>query len=141
MTPGVSVRKALATRISSWRPVFRGCGRAKIGYIIERFQRLAERHGFKPVFVLLPQSVGTIVVRGGRDHYIADIVREKNHANLIYIDVVKELSGKNYEKYVPGFDVNKFIEITHASAYGNRAIAAVIAARLADQLAAFTQGE
>ncbi|MEB2346167.1 MAG: hypothetical protein OZ948_15685 [Deltaproteobacteria bacterium] len=42
------------------------------------------------------------------------------------VDVVALLSGPERDRYVPGFDASRYIETSHASAYGCSAIASVL---------------
>jgi hypothetical protein len=110
----------------------------RMAYILERFQNDARVHGFTPVLLLLPQSEETLRQRRGADHpRIAPLVAPLERKGLIYIDVEKELSGDARESYVPGFRPEEYVRITHPSAYGNEAIAAVTLAKLRDSLASF----
>lgn len=58
------------------------------------------------------------------------IVSELQSPELIYIDVVKELSKNDLD--IEGFVPDDYIRVTHPSPSGNRAIAEVILAALED---------
>ena len=131
------VRRYGASPVAVWPDYSTGMPRKRIDYLLRRFHDDARTYGFTPVFVLLPESRNDLRTRRGRDHPLFSGVADSNRLpRLIYIDVVKELTGDHAETYVAGMTPDSFFTVTHPSAYGNRAIATVILARLRDQLAA-----
>ena len=108
-----------------------GLPRDRIEYILERFHDDSQRYGFTPVFVLLPESSRDLRTRGGNDHPVfSEVAGRASLTDLIYIDVVKELTAEGVEPYVQDLSPESFIRRTHPSALGNRAIANVILAKL-----------
>ena len=120
---------------SIWPDYSMGLPRDRIEYILERFHDDSQQYGFTPVFVLLPESRSDLRNRGGRDHPLFSAVAGRaSLPDLIYIDVVKELTDEGVEPYVQGLSPESFIGVTHPSVLGNRAIANVILAKLRGRL-------
>lgn len=103
----------------------------KLSYILRRFVAVSKKYNFKPVFVLLPQDVHQLKTRDGQFDFIHDLVKASSLTDLLFIDVVRELSGENHKNYLDNFDNSRFIKWTHPSAYGNKAIAKVLSKKLA----------
>lgn len=118
----------------AWPDYSKGLPADRLKYIVQRFHADSRKYRFTPVFVLLPESVVDLRSRRGNEHPVfSAIVGGSNLPDLIYIDVVQELSSERVESYVANFTPESYIRITHPSALGNRAIASVILARLRDR--------
>jgi hypothetical protein len=106
----------------------------RMRYVLERFAALANEHDFLPVLLILPE-LHELSARQGRDHeLLKSLLDSPDLSRIVLVDVVKQLTGPAANEYVPGFDPAHYLASTHPSAYGDRAIAAVIARDLAPHL-------
>jgi hypothetical protein len=107
----------------------------RMKHVLERFDALSREHDFLPVLLVLPE-LHELSTRVGRDHELVVLLLSSPLCSRIeLVDVVKRLTGPSADEYVPGFDRSRYLEDTHPSAYGDRAIAAVIERDLAPHLA------
>ena len=67
--------------------------------------------------------------------FLTPVLQPSGLEGLLYIDVLKALSGDDRESYVPGFDYNRYNRVTNPSPCGNEAIAAVLMRALESELA------